>query len=693
MRLIKVIGAVVVGLVLLAIVAVVLLLTLFDPNRYKPDIERLVERQTQRTLMLQGDLKLSVFPWLAVQMGPAQLSERSAPAGGTDDFGKQPFVAFQSARLSVKLWPLLHGKVEIGEVQLLAPSIRLITAADGRHNWDDLAAANSEPAAPEPASSGAVQATIGTVDIRQGEVLIDDRRGKTRTALHEFSLRANGIGSGQPFDVQASFELEKDTATAQATFDTAVDADTEHQRYTLSDLHTAVTWHDAGLPKAGLPIELRAAHADVDLAQQSLVIDGLQLNVGAAALTGRVLGKEIVDAPQLSGHVALASLPLRDVFKQLNIQPPAMRGPALQQVQFESDFTATKSSAQLTKLSLRLDDTTARGELGIADFDAKALRFDLNVDRIDFDRYLPPPTEAKSAAEKPQAAAPTPIPVDFLRTLNMRGSLKIGAATFSGLKLSDVRVGAIARNGDIHIAPTQANLYGGSYAGDIALNVADKSPKLALNTTVTNVDFAPLLLDMLQSKRIAGHGNFNAKLTARGADTDAMLKTLGGTLAFNVKDGAYEGMDLWYEIRRARALLRQQPIPARTGAERTPFTSFQGTGVVTDGVLANKDLLVAMQYLKVDGQGSVDFVHGTMDYRLSAKVLRIPPESAGDNAASMNDLVDADIPIKVTGPLASPSVRPDVEGLVKAKVNQAVEEQKQKLQQTLQDKLKDLLGK
>jgi AsmA protein len=107
--------------------------------------------------------------------------------------------------------------------------------------------------------------------------------------------------------------------------------------------------------------------------------------------------------------------------------------------------------------------------------------------------------------------------------------------------------------------------------------------------------------------------------------------------------------------------------------------------------LSNQDLLVAMQYLKVEGKGTVDLVNSAMDYRLNAKVLRIPAE--GTDAADLRELVDAEIPVKVTGPLASPTVRPDIESLVKAKVKEVIDQQKEKLQQSLQDKLKDLLNR
>ena len=53
---------------------------------------------------------------------------------------------------------------------------------------------------------------------------------------------------------------------------------------------------------------------------------------------------------------------------------------------------------------LQLDDTTAKGMLGVADFAAKALRFDLNVDRINADRYLPPPAEKPAEKDAAEAA-------------------------------------------------------------------------------------------------------------------------------------------------------------------------------------------------------------------------------------------------------------------------------------------------
>jgi AsmA protein len=681
MRPLKITAYAVAALLGLLLVGVILVALLFDPNDYKADIEKLAQERLQRKLVLQGDLRLSYFPWLALELGPAQLGER-------EPFGSQPFVSVQQVRLSLKVWPLLRGQVAVGDVQLLGPSIRLITDAQGRHNWDDLTS-DSRAADTAKESSGTIDASIAGISVQKGEVVLDDRREQTQTALHDFTLQARGIGAGRPFQLQSSFAVAQGARNIAARLAATVNADWNAKRYALTQFYLQSTVTGTDAPQAELPVAVRADTLALDMGKQTLQLTGLQLSVGAAQISGSLQGEEILDAPKFTGQVALAPLSLPEFFKQAHLDPPQTRDQVLQKLSFDSDLTATTSALELQNIKLQLDDTTASGRFGVADFKALALRFDLDVDRIDFDRYLPPQDPTKAEASAAKTSAPTPIPVDLLRTLNARGELRVGNAKFSGLNLQKLRIGIAARDGDVQIAPAQAALYGGSYRGDIGLNVAGRLPRLAFNAQVANVDFAPLLKDMVQSERLVGRGAFNAKLTASGADTAAMLADLDGTLDFKLADGAYVGMDLWYEIRRARAVFKQQPIPERAGAERTAFTAFQGTGVVRNGVLDNQDLQVAAQYLKIDGQGTVDLVRSTLDYRFNAQVLRIPREDA--DPGNLQELVDAEIPITASGPLASPKVRPDVQGYVKARAKQELNKEKDKLQKKLADKLRDLL--
>jgi len=351
----------------------------------------------------------------------------------------------------------------------------------------------------------------------------------------------------------------------------------------------------------------------------------------------------------------------------------------------------------LDGLRLKFDDSTMTGRAGISNLASSALAFDLKLDRINADRYLAPvppknaaAANAAASAGKAAPAAPIAVPVELLRSLNAHGTLSAGAAVFAGVQYSNLRIGVNADGGKLHVFPSEAQMYGGQYHGDITVDASGRVPRLSVDEHLSGIDFAPLMSDMLETRRISGHGNAAIKATATGTDSSAMLRTLNGTLEFHVDDGALEGADLWYEIRRARALLKQQAPPARTGPEHTPFTALSATGKFTNGVLSNEDLKVAMHYLQVSGRGSADLPASTLDYHLDAVVLKIPEESAADT----QDIVGLKVPVLVTGSFASPKVRPDVSALLKARVQQEIDkhkdEVKQKLQDKLQDKLKDL---
>lgn len=717
MRPLRIVAYVAAGLIGLIVIGLLLVVVFVDPNDYRDDIEKLVEEKTGRELTLSGDLKLSVFPWIALESGPASL-------GDAQGFGPEPFVSIRDARVGVRLLPLLSGRIEVGNVRLDGARIRLITDESGRNNWADLGKSDEE--APAPAESGTTEVpTVAGLEISDAAVVMEDRQQKSRREVRDFNLKTGRLASGEPFDLTTDFVLDQDksltarvkvAATVTADLDRNVhrlaepkidvnvsgagypadgvpvevrakslEADIAKELYSLDTLTVKTTWKSDGLPAAGVPVAFAAKDCNVNLASQTLELAGLDADAAGAHITGSLTGAEILDAPKLKGSIKLDPLSLREWLPKLGIDAPQTTDPnVLKQLSFAGNVLLTKSSAEVGDIVMKLDDTTMRGMLGVADFAAKALRFDLNVDRIDADRYLPPPPEKPAAKDAKEP--PTEIPVEMLRKLNARGQLSIGEAIFAGIKFTKLRLGVNSREGKARFYPSEASMYGGQYRGDIGIDSTGSVARVTLDEHVTGVNFAPLFKDMFETERVSGKGSANIKLAGSGRTTDDVMKTLDGTVDFKVADGALEGADLWYEIRRARAVLKQQAVPERpSGPPRTPFTALTGTGTMNDGVLKNDDLNVAMQYLKVTGQGAVDLPKNSLDYRLVAAVLKIPREGA--DAAQMQDMVDAQIPVKVSGALTDPKVRPDLESYVKGEVKKKVEE---KIKDKLGDKLKDI---
>jgi AsmA protein len=729
MRIAKIAAYVVGGLIALIVLALVLIVVFVDPNDYRDDIERIVQNETGRKLVLSGDLKLSVFPWLALETGSASLSD--APG-----FGDEAFVSIQDARVSVRVLPLLRGKVEVGTVALTSPRIRLITDSTGRNNWADLGPKDDAAPTPDEQGQSTEIPTIAGLTIKDASITLDNRQDNTHRVVRAFNLTTGRLASGEPFDFKTDFVFDQDASLSlKAVIESEVTADLERNIHRLGEPKIALTLMGQGYPAEGIPVEIRATAIESDIGQESHRLDGfaletnwkgdgypasgvpvaikakeltanlaaqtlqlqdMQATIAGATLTGVLNGTEILDAPQLNGRLTLAPISPREWFPKLGMELPQTRDAnVLKTLSFASNVAMSKTSAELSDIKLQLDETTASGALGVADFASKALRFDLNIDRINADRYLPPQIEQAANAPK-DAEPPTEIPVEALRKLNARGDLRIGEAIFAGIKFTKLRLGVNGRDGKVRFHPAEAAMYGGSYRGDIGLDATGEVARVSLDEHVSNINFAPLFKDFFETDRVSGKGTANIKLSGTGRTTDDVMQALDGTLDFKVQDGALEGADLWYEIRRARAVLKQQAIPARTGPERTPFSSLQGTGTMKDGVLTNNDLNVAMQYLTVSGAGTVDIPKNALDYKLVAKVLKIPREGAA-TVAQEQDLVDAEIPVNVTGALTDPTIRPDIEGYLKGKVKQEFDKEKDKIEEKVKDKigdkLKDLFGR
>jgi len=640
MRALRLVGFVVGGLVVLLVIVLLAVRLLVDPNDYKGRIAQAVKSSTGRELTLSGPIKLSVFPWFALEIGPASL-------GNPPGFSAEPFAAVRHAAFRVKLLPLLRKQLQVGKVEIDGLDLRLRKNPAGRGNWQDF---GRHPAAPETASSDA--SSGGAISDLAGLTIKDSRLSYQDMVADHIDLELGHLGGGKPVPLK---------------------------------LHLDLTTSPGGKP---IDIGLSIPELSLDLAAQTLAAPQVTVELAAAHLNAAMQGTRIVDAPDISGSFKLDPVRLRDLMTQLGMQAPNTRDPqALAKLAASGKFSYHTNAAAAEDLDIQLDDSRLRGKVSLENLTTQATRFDLGIDRINIDRYRSPPEPAPSPAvtraRKGDAdGAAEPAPSDVFKKLDVDGTLKIGNATVAGLSVSQVLVTIAASNGLTHISPAKARLYGGDYSGDITLDDRGTVPTLKLDQSMTGIDAAQLLKDLTKSQRMSGRGTVTMNLTAHGLAGEALLKTLDGHVAANLDNGAIEGIDLWFEINRAMALVQKQPLPAGNSSGRTKFDVFKASADLTNGVASTHDLSIASQNLRVAGQGSTNLVSDAINYQVKATILK---DAAGTRGAL------ADIPLNITGTLSSPTVRPDLEGMAKARVQQEIDKHKGELQQKLMDKLKDIL--
>ena len=163
----------------------------------------------------------------------------------------------------------------------------------------------------------------------------------------------------------------------------------------------------------------------------------------------------------------------------------------------------------------------------------------------------------------------------------------------------------------------------------------------------------------------------------------AIQRDLAGSMSLELKDGTYTGTDVWYEIRRARALLKGEQPPEPVLPAKTEFSTMRMTGVVADGIMRSDDLFAELPFMQVTGSGMVDIPAGTVDYGMIARILERPEFLRDATAEELDEFTEAKIPLKVTGPLASPKIQPDLEELLKQQVEDEIKD-------LLKDKLRGL---
>jgi len=680
--------AIVAGALLLILVAVLAAVGfLFNPNDYKGQIAAAVAKSTGRTLTLDGNLALSVFPTVRIEVGSSTLSNAQG-------FGPAPMAKIGSAELSVALLSLLTGRIEIAKARLADLELNLARDARGRNNWQDLGGAGAAPpaAGATPAASGSSSLDLGIdqIEISDARVTWSDASTGSKWELTSFGLDAKGFGVGKKFPLDLRFVLAGADVTVKVAASTDATITLASNEYRLDKLSTKISGSGKDWPGGEGEATLKIDSLAANLANESLDLSGLSLTMLGVTTAGSLKGTKLMSNLALSGAVDIQQFNPQDVLGALKVKVETADSKVLRSASAKANFRYDSTQTGLRDMQLKLDDSTLTGRVGL---EGKKLAYDLAVDDINIDRYLPPSGKSDAPANEGSLDA-VDLPLDALRSLEADGTLKFGKAKFSGLTLTAVTFALTAANGVLKLTPT-ASLYGGKYGGDIGVNVGKTDAKMTLAQRVEAADLAPLGKDLLGAQYFTGIGDVKLDLVASGSNLGQMRRGLDGNVSFALKNGSLEGVDLWYELRRVRAVIDKAAAPPRPpGARRTTFSSLAATGDVKDALLTNKDLKGVLDFMTVTGTGTINLLDQKIDLDLKATMVDGPTLQSDPLMAKY---AGQSLPLHATGTMSEPSVMPDVGAIAKAKaqgeVNKAVDEQKQKTQDKLQNKLKGLLNR
>ena len=698
MKAIRISLYVIVGLVVLVVVAVGIFAATFDPNRYKGEIERLVKERTGRTLQLKGNLQVAVWPSLGANINGVALSERDP---------KQEFLSLDSAHASVALLPLLHGSVVVDGISVSGLKARVVKEKDGRFNFSDLMeqpapaqqdkqAGKSQPAekkAAERQQAGgkAVAFDIGAVQVDRSAFTYIDRESGQELAVSDLKLSTGRIAerADGKLDLKATAKGKNPDLDLKLDVTGGYKVDLPAQAFEISKLDAKLNGAAAGITNLDLK-----AKGDVAANPQKneYRVKGLAVDVKGVQdkqnLEAHIAAPElVVAANSAKGAAVTAQLSLKDASREMqaNLKLGGVEGSAksLAIPQINAEITLAgpdipqksvkipvngSARADLEKqsanadLNAKFDESTIQAKLGLAKFTPPAYTFDINVDRLNLDRYTKqaeqkpvstPTEEGKAPAPKPSAPAPTaqkkeedtPVDLSFLKGLNANGRLQLGALQAQGVKLANVKAEVHAANGKLDIAPHSANLYDGSMSGAIS---AQADGRVALKETMNGVNVGPLLRDAAQKDLLEGKGTVALDVNAAGKSVNAMKKALAGTVRVALKDGAIKGINLAEVFRRAKTTLGSADAKAQAReAQQTDFSEMTASFTIKNGVAHNEDLDVKAPLFRISGKGDIDIGNSTIDYVTNATVVATTKGQGGSDLAQLSGLT---VPVHLVGP-------------------------------------------
>lgn len=595
LRRIILLGSIVVAVLVVVAVAA---LVLIDPDDYRDEIAERASERLGREVRLEGPIELKLFPWLAFEIHEAHVAN-------PPEFANQPELAeIGRATASLRVLPLLRGRLEIGAVGLEDAAFTVIRTGDGRSNLDGLFVAGDSTEADEPERPGAFE----TGEVRFENVLLRLIEGAGGEAsefrIDDMTLAPFAPGREVPVRIEAAM-LDGGGETAMA-FDFS------------ARINLAANFETLELADWILEYELPAAGGSGQMAGSSRIAFGA--DVITADLTD--LEAELNFADLQLALIGEAPLDLR-LAEDVEIEYPALR------LELNGQPLALSGEARI--------DERLRASL------------DASGERLDLAPLVP------AGSDDEPATAETDL--DVLQLFDLRMGLELDELILAeGARLTSVSGQGRLDSGLLVLDPMTAELFGGRFDGSASVDFNRQPPEVTLSPRLSGIMVERLAALLTSTSPIAGRGEMALDLGFRGMTAESILGSLDGNGSFTLAEGALQGIDLHRLIEEELTVSNLGDISRAFGGE-TPFRNLTGTLRAEEGVIHLPDLALSAEEFGFNGSGVLDFAADRVQYNIE---LQLGEALTAELPSRLRSATGGRIPLQIAGPVAEPVVSVDI---------------------------------
>lgn len=713
----------IIAVIVLAAAAIAIAMAVINPNDYKPQIEKAVEDQTNLDLILDGDIGWSFIPLgLELNNVEAKLEDNR-------------FVALEQLVAEIDFWSLVSMSPQVNTFTLNGLEANLEVNEQGQGNWtrimpeksaDDAGTSGTDESdkSDEPettASAGDAESreplnfNVENIQIGDARVHYEDKSTGQSVTLENFTVNASNITLGKEFPLEIGFRVE--TAKPQFEVDGSISARLAANE-ALNDF--AVSGLNAVFDMAGEPFGGKSVTAEIsgsaaaNLDSETASLSGLEAKLANLTLQTDLNVKGFGDKTTLSGKLAIAEFSLKKLLDSLGQAPIETSDPdVLNALAFSTGLGGEPGKIALSDLSLKLDDTTFTGS-GSYTLSNTGVVFNLQGDKLNADRYLPPTAESEQDASteapdsQPQTAQNQPesdlLPLETLRTLLLDIDFGLGELVISNLTINEVKASTTAKNGVLKLDEFSGKMYEGSFGANATLDARTDNPTWNLGSDVSNIQTLPLLTDLAEVDMLSGGANLKVNVSSTGNRISALRNNADGQISFNLAEGQFRRMNLTRMACQGIALVNQDSLTTTDWGTTTPFNDMRGTLDINGNILNNTDLVASLAGMKLEGDGTVDLSKTELDYEAG---LRIVGEIHRDQACRVTEYVEnVVIPVECRGNFSEDpaglcsfdgsrfrdTLKTIAANAAKAKAKEKVDEAKAKAEEKVKEKIGEELG-
>lgn len=352
-----------------------------DTGEFRARFVSELENVLGRTVTLNGDLDIDVWPRLALTAEDMDLGE--APG-----FGDGPAAHFDDLAISIRVIPLFSRHIEVDSLVLDGLEAVIVRNAEGVFNWQSLIKRERSAQAEVSATDG-WDFSITSVEIGGAGLLFRDEVDGTEYRLSGIDIRTGSVSLGEdvPFSADSSFSWREKGIVADLVLKGMIRLE-ENGPPVLSETSVQARVYGDFLPDKVEPGEF-LADVEVDWENNRVSLDNVKASFLGLLAEGDIDSGNLEEGLNLSGHVTVHPFAPRDLIARHAPHMPVKDVDGLRSSAMASFIQVTEEGVRFRNLVLTLDDITVRGELGFKGYGAPVFDFALRSNTLDLDRYLP----------------------------------------------------------------------------------------------------------------------------------------------------------------------------------------------------------------------------------------------------------------------------------------------------------------